>query len=93
MTSVSRGIDRLTVTFDEPGLVANAGLLLVSTLVVRLGLEALINATVKLRGRIGGPDLAARCLRWCPRWWPAAATSTTPMCCGPGAPKRCSPTG
>jgi Transposase DDE domain group 1 len=54
VTSVSRGIDRLTVTFDEPGLVANAGLLLVSTLVVRLGLEALINATVKLRGRIGG---------------------------------------
>jgi hypothetical protein len=54
VTSVSRGIDRLTVTFDEPGLVANAGLLLVSTLVVRLGLEALINVTVKLRGRIGG---------------------------------------
>ena len=54
MSSVSRRLDRLTVTFDEPGLVANAGLLLVSTLVVRLGLEALINVTVKLRGRIGG---------------------------------------
>ncbi len=54
MRSVSRGIDRLAVTFDEPGLVANAGLLLVSTLVVRLGLEHLINATVKMGGRIGG---------------------------------------
>jgi hypothetical protein len=42
------------VTFDEPHLVANAGLLLVATLVVRLGLERLINSTVNLSGRIGG---------------------------------------
>ena len=34
MTAVSRGIDRIDVTFDEPNLVANAGLLLVATLVV-----------------------------------------------------------
>lgn len=54
MSPVSRGIDRLAVTFDEPGLVANAGLLLPSTLVQRLGLEGLVNATVKMRGRIGG---------------------------------------
>jgi hypothetical protein len=52
--SVSRGIDRIEVTFDEPNLVANAGLLLVATLVARLGLEALVNATVKLSGRVGG---------------------------------------
>jgi hypothetical protein len=52
--SVSRGIDRIEVTFDEPNLVANAGLLLVATLVGRLGLEALINNTVKLSGRVGG---------------------------------------
>ena len=43
MTSVSRGIDRIEVTFDDPHLVANAGLLLVATLVVRLRLERLIN--------------------------------------------------
>ncbi len=54
MSSVSRGIDRIEVTFDEPNLVANAGLLLVATLVGRLGLEALINSTVKLSGRVGG---------------------------------------
>jgi hypothetical protein len=52
--SVSRGIDRIEVTFDEPNLVANAGLLVVATLVVRLGLERLINATVDLSGRLGG---------------------------------------
>ena len=54
MTSVSRGIDRVEVTFDDPNLVANAGLLLVATLVVRLGLERLINEMVDLSGRVGG---------------------------------------
>jgi hypothetical protein len=54
VSAVSRGIDRIEVTFDEPNLVANAGLLLVATLVVRLGLERLINATVHLSGRVGG---------------------------------------
>jgi hypothetical protein len=54
VTAVSRGIDRIGVTFDEPNLVANAGLLLVASLASRLGLEALINATVKLSGRVGG---------------------------------------
>jgi len=52
--SVSRGIDRIEVTFDDPNLVANAGLLLVATLVVRLRLEGLINEMVDLSGRVGG---------------------------------------
>jgi hypothetical protein len=52
--SVSRGIDRIGVTFDEPNLVANAGLILVATLVVRLGLERLVNDSVRLVGRVGG---------------------------------------
>jgi hypothetical protein len=54
VTSVSRGIDRIEVTFDDPNLVANAGLLLVATLVVRLRLERLINDMVDLTGRVGG---------------------------------------
>ena len=54
MSPVSRGIDRIAVTFDEPNLVANAGLLLVATVVVRLGLERLINTTLDLSGRVGG---------------------------------------
>jgi len=52
--SVSRGIDRIEATFDDPNLVANAGLILVATLTARLGLEALINQTVRLSGRVGG---------------------------------------
>ncbi len=54
MTSVSRRIDRIAVTFDDPNLVANAGLLLVATMAVRLGLETLIDTTVRLSGRVGG---------------------------------------
>jgi hypothetical protein len=51
---VSRGIDRVVVTFDEPNLVANAGLVLVATLVKRLGLEILIDKTVRLGRQAGG---------------------------------------
>lgn len=54
MTGVSRGIDRIEVTFDDPNLVANAGLVLVATLAARLELEALINTAVHLVGRVGG---------------------------------------
>lgn len=54
MKPVSRGIDRIAVTFDEPNLVANAGLLMIGTLVGRLGLERLINATLRFSGRVGG---------------------------------------
>jgi Transposase DDE domain group 1 len=54
VSRVSRGLDRIGVTFDDANLVADAGLMLVATLVVRLGLEALIDSTVRMSGRIGG---------------------------------------
>jgi hypothetical protein len=54
VTRVSHGLDRVAVVFDDESLGANAGLLLVATLVVRLGLEALVNSTVVLSGRVGG---------------------------------------
>ena len=54
MTGVSHALDRIEATFDDPNLVANAGLLLVATLSERLGLEALIDTTVRLDGRVGG---------------------------------------
>jgi hypothetical protein len=44
----------LEVTFDDESLVANAGLLLPATLMVRLGLESLVNSAVRLVGRVGG---------------------------------------
>lgn len=54
MKQVSHGIDRIEVSFDEPTLVANAGLLAVATLTKRLGIESLVDATVNLAGRVGG---------------------------------------
>jgi len=43
----SRTLDRWDAIFDHDGLVANAGLIVPATLMVRLGLEALINTWVK----------------------------------------------
>ena len=54
MNSSSRMIERVCVTFDDPTLVADAGLLVPATLMVRLGLEALVNQLVRLGSRIGG---------------------------------------
>jgi hypothetical protein len=52
--SVSRSIDRVEATFDDDTLVADAGLILPATLMVRLGLEQLIDSTVRLVDRVGG---------------------------------------
>ena len=54
MNSLQRGIDRLAVAFDEESLVSDAGLLLVGTLMKRLGLEGLLDETVRLGDRPGG---------------------------------------
>lgn len=54
MSGVSRAIDRIAVTFDDETLVGDAGLIIPATLMLRLGLEALVNSTVRLVGRVGG---------------------------------------
>lgn len=54
MSPVSHPIDRVRATFDDPNLVADAGLILPATLMVRLGPESLINATARLVDRVGG---------------------------------------
>jgi hypothetical protein len=62
VTSVSQNIDRIEVVFDEPGLVANAGVVTVATLAARLGLERLIDQTVRLVGRVGGAHAGRKVL-------------------------------
>ena len=49
MTRVSQRLDRIDASFDDPNLVANAGLLLVATLSQRLDLEAMIDANIVRR--------------------------------------------
>jgi hypothetical protein len=51
---VSRAVDRIEVTFDDETLVADARLVVPATLMERLGLEGLVNQTVRLVGRVGG---------------------------------------
>ena len=47
-------VDRLGVVFDDGSLVADAGLLVAGTLMSRLGLERLLDETVRLGDRVGG---------------------------------------
>jgi len=54
VSRVSHAIDRVSVSFDDANLVANAGLVLVATLAVRLEVEAAVNGMVRLAGRVGG---------------------------------------
>lgn len=62
MRTVSHNIDRVKVVFDDPNLVANAGLVTVATLAARLGLERLIDQTVRLVGRVGGANPGSKVL-------------------------------
>ena len=54
MSEVLQNIDRYEVVFDDGSLVADAGLLVAGTLMDRLGLEDLVDRTVRLGGREGG---------------------------------------
>ena len=54
MKQVSHPIERVEAMFDDPTLVADAGLIVPATLMVRLGLEGLINEVVRLVDRSGG---------------------------------------
>jgi len=54
VSRVSHVVERARVNFDDEKLVANAGLLLVGVLAVRLELEATVNRLVRMGGRVGG---------------------------------------
>ena len=56
MNGVLQSIDRYGVVFDDESLVADAGLLAAGTLMDRLGLEDLVDRTLRLGGRVGGAN-------------------------------------
>ncbi len=62
MSGVWQNIDRVGVVFDDEGLVADAGLLAAGTLMDRLGLEELVDETVRLGGRAGGASPGGKTL-------------------------------
>jgi hypothetical protein len=49
-----QGLDRLALAFDDERVVANAGLVLASTLADRLGIERVVDELLDLGGRPGG---------------------------------------
>jgi hypothetical protein len=51
--SGGRGVDRLALAFDDERAVANAGLVLASTLAGRLGIEQVVDETLDLGERPG----------------------------------------
>jgi hypothetical protein len=55
--------DRSEVVFDDERVVVNAGVVLAVTLGRRLGLEALVDAAVKLGGRPGAWRPGRKCCR------------------------------
>ena len=57
MSGVLQNIDRLGVVFDDESLVADAGLLAAATLMDRLGLEALVDSTVRVGGARPGREV------------------------------------
>ena len=57
-----RELDRIEPCFDDPRVVANAGLLLVATLAVRLGLERLVDEAVRLGEGSGAARAGAKVL-------------------------------
>ncbi|MCL5048160.1 MAG: hypothetical protein M1374_05185 [Firmicutes bacterium] len=60
----SSGLKCINVSFDDHNLVANAGLILVSTLSESLGLCELIEEKVSLAGRVGEQIQGGRFLAW-----------------------------
>ncbi len=62
MSGLLQNIDRVGVAFDDESLVADAGLLAAGTLMVRLGLEELVDRVVRLGGRVGGVNSGRKVL-------------------------------
>ena len=83
--------DRIQITFDDHRLVANAGLILPTTLARHLGLPQLVQECLDLGnapGRANTGDKIMTLVASAPRFrggrvWLAATTLTTPTCCAP----------
>ena len=81
--------ERLEVRFDEGSLVADAGLLVAAALMSRLGLEQVVDDTVRLGDRVGGARRVGRCCRWWRRCWRAVLILIMLIGCGPVPPTGC----
>lgn len=60
--AASHNLDQLSVTFDDPNLVANAGLMLPGTLAQKLDVSAVVDERVDLSGRTGGANCGIKAM-------------------------------
>ena len=65
MFPLSRTLDRYDTSFDHDGLIANAGLIVIATLISRLGLEALANQWVRTGSHAPGRKLCTLIAAMC----------------------------
>lgn len=65
MFPVSRTIDRYDTSFDHDGLIANAGLIVIATLMSRLGLETLTNRWVRTGSFLPGRKICTLIAAMC----------------------------
>ncbi len=89
MSRVSHAVDGIRVSFDDPHLVANAGLLLVTTLAVRLELEALVNTMVCLGRRVGGARPGRKVMTVVHAIVAGGSHIDTPTCCAAAGRRKC----
>lgn len=89
VSGVSRGIDRIEFTFDDETLLADAGLIVPATLMLRLGLEQLVNETVRLVDRVGGSRPGRTVLTRVAAISSGASHIDHADRLGPGRPRRC----
>jgi hypothetical protein len=85
--------DRSEVVFDDERVVVNAGIVLAVTLGRRLGIEALVDAAVRLGGRPGAARPGRKVLSLVHAMLLGADCIDDCACSGPGAPRRSSVTG
>ena len=90
MSSVAGGIDAMEAVFDDGSLVADAGLLLAGTVMDRLGLEALIDDTVRLGGSAGA-GAGRKVLTVAASMLVGGRCIQTPTGCGRARRVRCCP--
>ena len=75
--------DRIHVAFDDPRLVANAGLILPATLALHLGLPQLVDRHLDLGDALGRANTGDKVMTSWRRRWLGATALTTPTCCAP----------
>ena len=81
--------DRIQIAFDDHHLVANAGLILPSTLALHLGLPQLVDQHLNLGRAPGGANTGDKIMTLVASALAVATALTMPTCCVLAGPRGC----